>query len=627
MDANQFLIIDFDSTFVKGESLDILAQIVGKRHPDPETLENEIIALTSRGMDGSISFEDSIRTRLQLLSPRKEEIEELTEILKQEISDSFLRSKEFIEKHSGQIYIVSSGFKEFICPVVESFGIPSERVYANTFVFDYEGNAIGLDPSNPLAKDAGKIKVVERMNLPGKRYVVGDGFTDYEIRQAGLADLFFAFTENVSREKVNNLADHVVKSFEEVLELIPDSKNTSKGLKVLLLENVNPIAVELFRDAGYEVELLAGALDETELSEKIKGVHVLGIRSKTMVTKKVLENADKLLAIGAFCIGTNQINVPACQELGIAVFNAPYSNTRSVVELAIAEIILLMRNLPDSIFKMKSGIWNKSAKNSYEVRGKKLGIIGYGSIGSQLSILAEGLGMQVYYYDVLEKLALGNAVKCTSLNELLAISDVISLHVDGRASNKNLIRAEHFDKMKDGVIFVNLSRGHVVDIDALSENVKSGKVRGCAVDVFPTEPKTNQEPFESLLSSLPNTILTSHIGGSTLEAQINIANFVPNKIIEYMQTGSTANNVSLPEIQLPKISNAHRLVHIHENVPGMLAEVNQIFAKHKINVLGQYLKTNEKIGYMITSVDKAYGNEVIEDLKNIEGSIRLRVLY
>ena len=393
------------------------------------------------------------------------------------------------------------------------------------------------------------------------------------------------------------------------------------------IRNVHPVAIEMMKLEGFNVESYPAGLEEAELCEKIKNVSVLGIRSKTQVTAAVLDNATRLMAIGAFCIGTNQIDLKKATKKGIAVFNAPFSNTRSVVELAIAEIIMLMRNIPDKSAKMHKGQWDKSAKGSFEIRGKKLGIVGYGNIGAQLSVLAENLGMQVYYYDREEKLALGNATKCKSLKELLALADAITLHIDGRDSNTNLIGTEEFALMKKGVIFLNLSRGHVVDVKALRESIVSGKVGGCALDVFPYEPINNNEEFVSELRGLANTILSPHIGGSTAEAQENIGNFVPGKMMDYINTGSTSNSVNFPNLTLPTLENAHRLIHIHNNVPGILAKINKVLADNEINIAGQYLKTNEQIGYVITDINKEYNKEVIKELRAIEHTIKFRVLY
>ncbi len=397
--------------------------------------------------------------------------------------------------------------------------------------------------------------------------------------------------------------------------------------KVLLLENINPQAVAYFQEQGCQVDTVAGGLDENELIERMDGVQILGIRSKTHITEKVLEAAASLQALGAFCIGTKQIDLDASQLRGIPVFNAPYSNTRSVVELTLAEIMALSRNLVEKNNKAHAGMWDKVARGSNEVRGKTLGIIGYGNIGSQLSILAEALGIYVIYYDIEEKLALGNARKCNSMRELLKQADFISVHVDDRPRNHGLIGDREFKLMREGVLFINSSRGKMVDLESLAVAVKSGKVRGAAIDVFPEEPKTNQDEFVSVLQGLPNVILTPHVGGSTEEAQLNIAVFVPQRLIDYLRTGDTSMSVNFPQLQLSTFEGAHRFIHIHRNEPGVLARINHIFASRHINIVGQYLKTNEAIGYMIADVSKNYSPTVIKELRAIEHTIRFRVLY
>ena len=630
MKLNKYFVIDFDSTFTKVEAFDVLADISLKGHPDQEARKKQIIEITSQGMDGSISFRESLERRLNLLAPSRSHLDPLIRQLKEKVSESFKRNREFFTSHADHIYIISNGFKEFIEPIVTEYGIKPENVLANEFRFDAEGHVTGFDTDNPLSANNGKVEQLRRLNLPGDVYVIGDGYTDYEIKHSGLANKFYAFTENVERESVLTKADHITPSLDEFLYL--NKLNTAisypkNRINVLLLENVHPIAVDLLKSEGFNVETYHAALTEEELSEKIRNVSVLGIRSKTQVTAKVLENANRLMVIGAFCIGTNQIALDTATRKGIAVFNAPFSNTRSVVELAVADMIMLMRSIVDKSVKMHRGEWDKSAKGSFEVRGKKLGLIGYGNIGTQLSVIAESLGMKVYYYDTEEKLSLGNAVKCKTMKEVLEQADVVSLHVDGRESNHNLIGTREFGWMKHGVIFINLSRGHIVDIQALRENILIGKVAGCAVDVFPQEPVSNNEEFQSPLRGLPNTILTPHIGGSTLEAQENIGTFVPGKIMDYINTGSTSNSVSFPNLTLPLLSNAHRLIHIHNNVPGILAKINHILANHGINIVGQYLKTNEAIGYVITDINKKYDKDVIRELREIEHTIKFRVLY
>lgn len=630
MPSNKKFIIDFDSTFTQVEALDVLGEISLKDDPEKSEKLHAIKHITDLGMDGSLNFRESLERRLAILQASKPQIEELITALKQKVSKSFQRNKEFLKENAEDIIIISNGFKDFIVPIVGDYGIKPENVFANEFIYDESGKIKDFDRENILSKNGGKPETIKRLNLEGDVYVIGDGYTDYEIKAFGMANKFYAFTENVARPKVTSKADHVAPSLDEILYINKMNKKFSypkSRINVLLLENVHPIGVELMKHEGYNVEVISSALNEDELAEKIKNVSILGIRSKTNVTKKVLENANRLISIGAFCIGTNQIDLETCTEKGIAVFNAPFSNTRSVVEMAIAEIIFLMRNFQDKSLGMHQGKWDKSASGSFEIRGKKLGIVGYGNIGAQLSVLAENMGMDVYYYDVIEKLALGNATKLDSLEELLRTCDVVSLHVDGRKDNKNLIDAEKIALMKKGSYLVNLSRGHIVDIKALKDALESGHIAGTAVDVFPYEPKNNDEPFVSELIGMKNTILTPHIGGSTLEAQQNIARFVPGKIMEYINTGNTYNSVNFPNIQLPFLKDAHRLIHIHFNEPGVLAKINQCLAGYNINIVGQYLKTNERIGYVITDIDKAYSPEVIDAMKQIPGTIRFRVLY
>ncbi len=397
--------------------------------------------------------------------------------------------------------------------------------------------------------------------------------------------------------------------------------------KALLLENVHPDAAARFRAAGYDVESLPQSLDEDALCQKLPRVSVLGIRSKTHVTPRVLSSAAELIAVGAFCIGTDQIDLQACARKGVAAFNAPYSSTRSVVEIILGEILLLARGVFAKSQKLHRGVWDKSATGSNEIRGKKLGIIGYGKIGSQLSVLAESLGMEVYFYDLEVKLVLGNAKKCRSLSQLLSLADIVTLHVDGRSENHGLIGKKQFRQMRPGAIFLNASRGFVVDDEALASSLKSGKVRAAAIDVFPREPKGNHEKFSSPLQGIEQAILTPHVAGSTEEAQQDIGSFVSERIVDYARDGSTLYSVNFPNVQLPKIKNAHRLIHIHENIPGMLAQINHVFAAHHANILGQYLKTTETIGYAITDIGTAYREKILGDLREIPHTIKFRVLY
>lgn len=399
-------------------------------------------------------------------------------------------------------------------------------------------------------------------------------------------------------------------------------------IKFLLLEGIHPSALEVLHGSGYsQIETVKGALPEEELLERIADVHFLGIRSRTQLTPAVFEKAHKLVAVGAFCIGTNQIDLQAAREQGVVVFNAPYSNTRSVAELVLAETILLLRGIPAKNAAVHRGGWSKSAEQSYEARGKTLGIVGYGSIGTQLSVLAESLGMKVIFHDVVSKLPLGNAHQVASLDELLAQSDVVSLHVPELASTQWIIGAPQLARMKQGAILLNASRGTVVEIDALADALKSGHLAGAAVDVFPVEPRSNADVFESPLRGLDNVILTPHIGGSTMEAQANIGLEVAEKLVKFSDNGTTTSSVNFPEVALPAHPGKHRLLHIHRNVPGVLSQINQIMSDNHINISAQFLQTNETLGYVVIDLDARSSDIALEKLAKVPGTIRTRVLF
>jgi D-3-phosphoglycerate dehydrogenase len=397
-------------------------------------------------------------------------------------------------------------------------------------------------------------------------------------------------------------------------------------MKVLLLENVHPDAAARLTKEGHDVETGKRALGEDELIEALPGMQLLGIRSGTSITERVLANAPDLVAIGAFCIGTNQIDLAAAARRGIAVFNAPFSNTRSVVELALAEVIAMARRLPEKNTQMHAGVWDKSAKGAHEVRGRRLGIVGYGNIGTQLSVLAENLGMTVYFYDITDKLALGNARRCSTLHELLGGVETVTLHVDGRDGNRGFFGEEEFAAMRPRSLFLNLSRGFVVDHAALRRNIETGHIAGAAIDVFPNEPKGAGDEFVSELRGLSNVILTPHVGGSTEEAQQDIGDFVAGKLADYVSSGATSLSVNLPGLALPASGGTHRLVHIHQNVPGVLASINRVLADHGVNVEGQLLKTKDDYGYVLTDIGTEYSDEVLAKLRAMPVTIRLRTL-
>ena len=412
---------------------------------------------------------------------------------------------------------------------------------------------------------------------------------------------------------------------------MPEKAETSypkEKINILLLENISEAAVQNFRRAGYSgVKKLTGAVSEQQLIEAISNVHLLGIRSKTQVTRKILEAAPKLQAIGCFCIGVNQVDLASATTHGVTVFNAPYSNTRSVAELVIGASVMLIRRIPDKNKAAHEGAWMKEAKGSYELRGKTLGIIGYGNIGSQVSVLAEAFGMKVIFYDLQTKLPLGNAHQGESLKDVLGQSDIVTLHVPETAQTKNMINKTTLKHFKQGSILINYARGEVVDLDALSTAIRDGHISGAAIDVYPVEPEKNGDKFISPLQNLPNTLLTPHIGGSTEEAQLNIGDDVSSKLLGYLENGVTIGSHTVPELALPLQEGAHRILHIHNNVPGVLSAINTQLSDHHINILAQYLKTNDRIGYVVLDVDKALSRNALQLLKDVKETIKVRLLY
>jgi D-3-phosphoglycerate dehydrogenase / 2-oxoglutarate reductase len=399
-------------------------------------------------------------------------------------------------------------------------------------------------------------------------------------------------------------------------------------INILLLEGIHDAAVRLFHDNGYrKIDILKGSLKQDELVSRLRNTHILGIRSKTRLNKSVLEHAPKLLAAGAFCIGTNQIDLESATTSGVAIFNSPYSNTRSVAEMVIGVSIALMRKIPEKNFAAHHGTWAKGSDGCREVRGKTLGIIGYGHIGSQVSVMAESIGMSVIFYDVEPKLSLGNARYISSLDQLLRQSDIVTLHVPGISSTKSMMDSSRLRKMKKGSILINLSRGDVVDLPSLKSELEKGHLMGAAIDVFTNEPVSAGDAFDCVLKGMANVILTPHIGGSTLEAQENIGIDVASKLINFLETGSSTGSLSVPSLSLPVQQDAHRLLHIHKNVPGVLSEINGLLSRQKVNILGQYLKTNNEIGYVVLDVDKKTSARALTELKTVKETIRVRQLY
>lgn len=623
-------IFDFDSTLVRIETLEALAEIALAGAPDAAAIRAEVAALTDQAMTGDLPFGEALRRRLALLPLTRAHVAELADRILDEGTPSVRRNLRFFRENADRIVILSGGFREIVAPLAAHLHIPPGRVLCNDLTYDADGRVTGVEAANPLSEAGGKPAVIKALGLSGPVVMIGDGWTDAEVKLAGVADRFHAFTEIVRRERVVAAADAEAPSMDEFLhaEGLAGRWSYPRGrIRILLLENIHPAAVERLEEAGYTVQSLKGALDEDALIEALRGVHVLGVRSKTQVSARVLDAADRLMAVAAFCIGVNQIDLDAAAARGVAVFNAPYSNTRSVVELAVGLTIALLRDVTDKSAAMHRGVWNKSATGSRELRGKTLGIVGYGAIGSQLSVLAEGLGMRVVFHDLTERLALGNARRMASLDALLAESDVVSLHVDGRMDNTALIDAARLSRMKPGALLLNLSRGHVLDVGALAQAIGSGRIGGAAVDVFPEEPATNADPFDSPLRGLPNVILTPHIGGSTEEAQEAIGVFAAERLLAYLNRGDTTFCVNLPNVQLAEVDGAHRILHIHRNQPGVLAELNRALAAAGLNILGQHLKTDERTGYVITDVDRDYDPEALRALRSVAGTLRFRMLH
>jgi len=414
----------------------------------------------------------------------------------------------------------------------------------------------------------------------------------------------------------------------EMTALQNETSTSKDKIKFLLLEGIHPSAIAVIQAAGYtQIESVAGALSGDELARRLAGVHFLGIRSRTQLTQQVLEQVDRLAAVGCFCIGTNQVDLVAARDLGIAVFNAPFSNTRSVAEMVLAEAILLMRGIPEKSTVAHRGGWLKSAIDAFEVRGKTLGIVGYGAIGTQLSVLAEGMGMKVIFFDVVSKLPLGNASQVHRLDELLGQADVVSLHVPETAATRWMMGPAQLKAMKQGGVLINASRGTVVDIEALADALRSKRLAGAAIDVYPDEPRSNDEPFESPLRGFDNVILTPHIGGSTVEAQENIGIEVAAKLVKYSDNGTSTSSVNFPEVALPAHPGKHRLLHIHRNVPGVLSEINRVFSHRQINIAAQYLQTRANVGYVVIDIDAEHSDLALAKLADVPGTLRSRVLF
>ena len=594
-----WFIIDFDSTFTQVEAMEELAAISLKNDPEKEAIIEQIKHLTDLAMDGKMPFNKSLKARIALLSAKKYHLNMLVNRLRKKVSPSFARNKEFFKKYQGRVLIVSGGFKEFIAPVVKSFFIDEDCIYANTFIYDKKNNIIGSDEENPLAQEGGKVKLLKQLKLKGQVIAIGDGYTDYQMRESGMAEQFFAFTENIARERVLAKADYIAPSLDEILYKmkLPMALSYPKSRINAVLLGKETFATEpYFKLEGYNV-IKRETLTNKALAD-LKNASIIVSSLKQEITG--LNNFPKLISLAVWGNNNQQFNESIAQQMAVPIFSSPYANTRSVVELGLGFMFQLSR------------------QTNTELRGKKIGIIGYGNAGSLMGVLAQNLAMDVLYFDEKDRAPLGNAIACKSVTDLLKKSNYVVLL---QSKNTGTILAEkELKQMQPNACLINLSYDDSVEVQAALKLVQQKKLFGFAMDFQQEEKYLKLKPNSQIIATLNQR-------NNTLETQQNIASFTSEKIIQYINTGNISRSLNFPDIQLPALQGSHRFIHIHKNKPGLLAKINAILAKHKINITGQYLKTNETLGYVITDVSKKYDNEVINELKKIEATIKFRVIY
>ncbi|MBD3376934.1 phosphoglycerate dehydrogenase [candidate division KSB1 bacterium] len=640
------IIFDFGSTIIDNEGVDLIIDAALKRNMDPEHAQKmeKVHKIAAQVQNGEIPLGDFLRSSFQLTNVTQDDIRTVTSLLANKISDQVLDTISGLQQRGKNIFVFSSNFEEVVRPVTTSLDIPSENVFANQLLYDNEGKVIGFNENNPLFLSVGKVFLAEQLRIEGvldeRTAVVGNSHTDLAIRKSNNATMFVYYSTQNTMGDIKGQADFVVDRFDQLMPLFCTNEELSNETAeayavaingkqivtphIILLENIHKNAFEQLSHQDFTVELFKSAWSEQEICEKAIDAHALGIRSKTRITRKHFECLSNLWAIGAYCIGTNQIDLHAASNAGIPVFNAPYSNTRSVAEIVAGEIIMLMRRVFEKSSAAHQGRWLKSAQGCNEVRGKTVGIIGYGHIGSQVSVLLEVLGMSVIFHDIVDILPLGNAQKAASLDDLLQRSDVVTLHVPDTELTRGMIGTNELKKFKSGSFLINSSRGQVVDLDALAHAIKSNHLAGAAVDVYPEEPSHPDDTFQSPLQGLNNVILTPHIGGSTEEAQINIAHYVSTKLKNFLLTGSTIGAVNFPEVDLARVEGTHRILHIHRNVPGVLAKINSVLSRRNVNIEGQILQTRGEIGYLLVDIDRHVSDHVLDLLRHISETIKTR---
>lgn len=605
---NTWFIIDFDSTFTQVEAIEELAAISLKNDPDKEDIIEKIKQLTDMAMEGKMPFNNSLKARIALLSAKKYHINMLVNKLRKKVSVSFARNKSFFKTYEGRVLIVSGGFKEFIEPVVKSFNISADCVYANTFTYDKKNNIIGADENNFLAQEQGKVKLIKQLKLKGDVFVIGDGFTDYQIKEAGLCKQFFAFTENIRRKSVIEKADLIAPSLDEILfsQNLPMALSYPKSrIKAVLIGEGTFLAESYLKSEGYQIEKYTSR--SNRIGQAIRSASLAIISSNIQISDDDIVQS-KLVCVSIWGDNKLPINKNLCAEKGIAVFNSPFANTRSIAELALYAMFNFSKNQ------------NAKSVLGFELMGKKLGVVGYENSGSLLSVLAQSLGMDVSYYDEKDRASLGNASPAKNMIELIKRSDFIVITSTPFTLKKPLFGAREISQINKNAFLINLCDDDTIDLSAIESLLSQSKINGFYMDCMHIE-------THKYVSTFKNTFTSLNQRNNTIETQENIAKYTSQKMIEYLNTGNTNSCINMPNIQLPELQNSHRFIHIHHNKSGILAKINSILGKHKINITGQYLKTNDSIGYVITDVAKQYDKEVIEELKAISETIRFRVLY
>lgn len=637
----QNILFDFDCCFLQQEAVEFLIEL-GLRKFDVTEQQfrlESLRSLAARTESYEVSRGQKMSQQLQISKINAADVKRASSLMETQLLPEVQMVVDYLKKNNRQIIVFSRAFQELVLPVTDMLEIPQRNVFTNRLIFGNESEIPAIDEANPLFLQSGKVYLAEFLNnqgrLLGPTAVIGDSRADLSIRKSGVANYFIYFENLRTDETISEEADFAIQRLDQLLPLVTSpfltnqkktllaAEKETKKFQTVLLENIHPIATTKLQTAQFGIQSFKHAPDSSELEQLAAHCNVLGIRSKTELRSDILEKLQDLYVIGCFCIGTDQVDLKAAARLGIPVFNAPYANTRSVAELVAGMAIMLMRDVLTKSTAAHQGQWLKKTTHACELRGKTVGIIGYGHIGSQVSILFEDLGLKIIYYDIVDKLPLGNARRMPSLELLLAEADIVTLHVPDTPETRGMMNARTINLMKAGAILINTSRGKVVDLAALKSAILAGRIVGAAVDVFPEEPGSNQDAFVCELQNLPNVILTPHIGGSTIEAQERIADEVSSKLINFLRTGATTGAVNFPEVELPLTSDSYRILHIHRNQPQVLAKIHNIFLQYRVNVTAELLKTRDSIGYLIVDIHQDTSAPVSELLSRLTETIRV----